>query len=70
MNSLTEVKEFDKLKIVKNIHTDSPSIPMQTKTPAKQTCRYCGSSHPLSTMPGMWEEIHRMQQNWPLQSSV
>ena len=45
MTSLTEAKEFDKLKIVKNMHKDSPRRHMQTKTPTKQMCRYCGSSH-------------------------
>ena len=44
MNSLTEGKEFDKIK---NIHMDSPRRQTQIKMPAKQTCRYCGSSHHL-----------------------
>ena len=47
MNSLTEVKEFDKLKVVKNTYKDSPRRPTKTKMPEKQTYRYCGSSHPL-----------------------
>ena len=51
MNSLTEAKEFDKLKIMKNTHKDSPRRCMQTKTPTKQMCRYCGSSHPLRQCP-------------------
>ena len=47
MNKLTEAKEFDKLKIVKNMHKDNPRRSTQAKTPTKQTCRYCGSSLPL-----------------------
>ena len=43
MNSLTEAKEFDKLKVIKNMHKDSPRRHMQTKMSPKQTCRYCGS---------------------------
>ena len=45
MNGLTEAKEFDKLKLVKKTHKDSPRRPTQTKTPTKQMYRYCGSSH-------------------------
>ena len=48
MNSLTEVNNFDKLKVVKNTYKDSHRRPTQTKTPAKQMFRYCGSSHPLT----------------------
>ena len=48
MNSLTEAKEFDKLKIAKNKYKDSlRRSSAQTKMPTKHTCRYCGSSHSL-----------------------
>ena len=47
MNSLTEAKEFDKLKIMKNTHKDSPRRQTQTKMPGKQMCRYYGNIHPL-----------------------
>ena len=46
MNSLTDIKEFNKLKVVKNMHKDSPRRPTQTKILAKQMCKYCGNSHP------------------------
>ena len=46
MNSLTEVKEYDKLKIMKNTHKDSPRRHMHTKKPAQQTCRYYCCSQP------------------------
>ena len=46
MNSLTEVKEFYKLKIVKNTYKDSTGRSTLTKTHAKYMCRYCWSSHP------------------------
>ena len=45
INSLTEAKEFDKLKVLTITHKDSPRRHTQTKTPTKQTCRYCGHSH-------------------------
>ena len=51
MNSLTEVKEFDKLKVVKNTYKDSPRRATQTKIPAKEMRRYCGNSHPLRQCP-------------------
>ena len=47
MNSLTEAKEFDKLNVGKNIHKESLRRCIQTKMPTKQTCKYCGWSHPL-----------------------
>ena len=51
MNSLIEVKEFDKLKVVKSTCNGSPRRYMQTKMPTKQTCRYCGSSHSQRQCP-------------------
>ena len=46
MNSLTEAKEFNKLKVVKSTLKESPRRYMQTKMAAKQTYKYCCSSHP------------------------
>ena len=47
MNSLTEIKEFDQLKMTKTAYEDSPRKPsVHIKMPTRQTCRYCGSSHP------------------------
>ena len=47
MNSLTEAKEFDKLKIVKNTYKDSiRRSPTWTKSSAKHMCRSCVSSQP------------------------
>ena len=42
MNSITVAKESDKIKVVKST---------QTKMPTKQTCKYCGSSHPPKQCP-------------------
>ena len=71
MTNLTEAKEFDKIKLTKNTYKDSPRrSSAQTSMPAKQTCKYCGSSHPLRQCPACREEMHRMQQNWLLQSGV
>ena len=57
MNCLTEAKEFDKLKIVKNTCKDGPRrSSTQTKMPPKQTCRYCGSSHPPKQCQAHWKK--------------
>ena len=46
MKSITEAKEFDKLKVAKSAHKENPRRYMLIKTPAKQTCKYCGRSYP------------------------
>ena len=51
MNSLMEVKGFDKLKVAKIIHNQSLRRYMQTKMPTKQTYKYHGSSHPPRQCP-------------------
>ena len=44
MNSVTEAKEFHKIKVSKCMQGQSQK--KHTKTSTKQTCRYCSSSHP------------------------
>ena len=51
MNSFTEAKEFDKLKVMKSTYKDSPRRPTQMKMHTKQMLRYCGSIHPLRHCP-------------------
>ena len=52
MKSLTETKEYDKLKIMKTTYKDIPRKPsVHIKMSARQTCRYCESSHPLRQCP-------------------
>ena len=52
MNSLTEAKEFDKIKITKITYKIIPRrLSAMTTMATKQTCRYCGSSHPLRQFP-------------------
>ena len=46
MNSLTETKEFDKIKIAKNTCKENLRSSTQMRIPMKQMCRYCESSHP------------------------
>ena len=46
MYSLMEAKEFDKIRISKNMCKDNPRRSAQSRIPTKQICRYCGSSHP------------------------
>ena len=45
MDNLTEAKEFDKIKISKNMHKDNLRRSTQVITPRKLKCRYCWSSH-------------------------
>ena len=52
MNSLMEAKEFDKIRIPKNTCKDNPRS-TQLRLPTKQTCRYCGSSHPQDSAQHM-----------------
>ena len=51
INSLTEAKEFYRLKIVKKTYKDSPRSSTQTKMPTKQSCTYCGGSHSSRQCP-------------------
>ena len=46
MNSITESKEFDKIKVSRSMCKDSPKTPTPSNTPLWQVCRYCSSSHP------------------------
>ena len=54
MNSLTEAKDFDKLKIVKNTNHNTRRS-AQTKTPTRHMCIYWASSHPPRQSPAYWE---------------
>ena len=66
MNSLTEAKEFDRLKMIKkNMHKDSPRKHTQNKMPTKQMCRYWGSSHPPRQCLAYWKACTECK-NWPL----
>ena len=57
MSSITEAKEFNKIKISKNACKDSSRRSMQTRLPMKQTCRYCRSSHPLRQCLAYWQTV-------------
>ena len=46
MNSITEFKEFDKIKVSRSMCKESSKRPAQSSTPAWYMCRYCSSSHP------------------------
>ena len=46
MSAITETKEFDKIRVARHAHKDNSREPMQSSTPLRQTCRYCGSTHP------------------------
>ena len=45
MNNITEQKEFDKIKVSRTIHKESPKTPAQSSNQVWQACRYCGSFH-------------------------
>ena len=46
MSTITETKEFDKIRISKYAHKDSPRRSTQSSMSSKQICRYCCSTHP------------------------
>ena len=51
MNSITESKVFDKIKVSRPLYKDSPKRPAQSSTLSWQVCRYFGSSHPPRQCP-------------------
>ena len=54
MNSLTKTKEFDKIKVARTHRRTVPEN-IQMKMSTKQTCTYCGSSHPQRQCPAYWK---------------
>ena len=69
MSTLTEVNEFDKLKVAKYAQKDTAKRTTQTWTPTKQISDIVAVPTP-KTMPGIWEDVYNMQQSWPLLSSM
>ena len=51
MNSITESKKFDKIKVSRSMHKNSPKRPVQSSTPTQQVCRYCSCSYPPRQCP-------------------
>ena len=45
MNSITEQKELDKIKVSRTIHKESPRTQTQSSNWAWQACIYCSSFH-------------------------
>ena len=45
MSTITETKEFDKIRISKYSYKDSPRRSTQSNMPSKQICKYCGNTH-------------------------
>ena len=46
MSSITETKEFDRIKVSKRYHKDAPKKTTQARVPMRQPCGYHGSRHP------------------------
>ena len=46
MSTITEVNNFDKIKVAKYVHKDTAKRTTQNRTLKKQTGRYCSSTHP------------------------
>ena len=69
MSSITERKEFDRIKASKRSHKDAPKKTTQAKVPMRQLCGYCGSMHPQANAQHT-ENVCRMPENWPLQGSM
>ena len=70
MNSLTEVKEFDKLKVIKEHTQGQPYNIHADKNACKATMQIQWQQPFPKMMPVLWEDMHRLQQNWPLQSGM
>ena len=51
MNSITESIQFDKIKVSRSMHKESPKRPAQSSTLVWQACRYCSSFHPPRQCP-------------------
>ena len=47
MSTITETKEFDKMRRSKYSHKDNSRRSTKSSMPSKQICRYCSSTHPL-----------------------
>ena len=46
-STITKSKEFDKIKLSRQMWTGSPRRRAQHNNPSWPACRYCGSTHPL-----------------------
>ena len=53
MSTITEMNEFDKMKVAKYTHKNTAKRIIQTRTPTMQTCRCCGSTHPQDSAQHM-----------------
>ena len=51
MSTITEANKFHKTKVAKYTHKDTTKRTTQTRTPTKQMCRYCSSTHPPRQCP-------------------
>ena len=62
LNTLTESRQFDKMKISKKVKDDKIRTPVHQTTP-QQLCRYCGGDSPVKAVPSIWQDVFRVQQN-------
>ena len=51
MSTITESKEFDKIKVSIPVWTSNPRMSIKHNTLSQPTCRYCGSTHPPRQCP-------------------
>ena len=51
MSSITEAKEFDRIKVSKRSHKDASKKTTEARVPMRQPCAYCRSRHPPQQCP-------------------
>ena len=61
MNSLTEAKGFDEIKISRNTCKDNPRKKHTDKNALKADVQVLQKQPTPETIPSIWEDVHRMQ---------
>ena len=60
LNTLTESRQFDKIKLSTRIKESGAKTLMHQST-QQQPCRNCVWDTPAKTMPSVWQDVHGLQ---------
>ena len=52
LNTITECRQFDKIKVSREVKEGKTKIPMHQSSTPQKPCRYCSWMHPLRQCPG------------------
>ena len=69
LDSLTESKQFDKIKVSDKARDNKPRTPANQVT-QQQPCRYCGAAHPTEAVPRIWKDVCRVWKGGVLQEGL